>query len=135
MEYVNGHIDLSIIIVSYKSKDHLEVLLPSVFGSQTKYSYEVIVVDNGSNDGTVEWLREQKQEFENSYKCESFQIIENENVGFAVGNNLGIKESSGKYILLLNPDTKLEPNTLQTMLDFMESRADVGISGCKNNQR
>ena len=49
--------DLSIIILCYKSRYHLAVLLPSIFASQTKYSYKVIVVDNGSNDGTVEWLQ------------------------------------------------------------------------------
>ncbi len=114
--------NLSIIIVTHQSKEHLEVLLPSIFASETKYSYEVLVVDNGSKDGTLDWLQA------TSYKL---QAIANINNGFAAGNNIGIKKSTGKYILLLNPDTKLEANTLQVMLDFMESRQDVGISGCK----
>jgi GT2 family glycosyltransferase len=114
--------DLSIIILSYKSKEHLKVLLPSLYSSKTKYSYEVIVVDNGSNDGTVEWLRVAGYEL---------GVIENTNSGFSAGNNLGIKQSSGKYVLLLNPDTKLEPDTLETMLNFMEDHPDVGISGPK----
>ena len=59
------------------------------------------------------------------------QAIRNTNTGFAAGNNLGIKQAVGKYILLLNPDTKIETNTLEVMLDFMESRPEVGISGCK----
>lgn len=121
MEKVNI-INLSIIIVSHKSKEHLEVLLPSIFESKTNFSYEVIVVDNGSNDGTLDWLQA------TPYKL---QAIANTNTGFAHGNNLGIKQATGKYILLLNPDTKLQPDTLQAMLKFMESRADVGISGCK----
>jgi GT2 family glycosyltransferase len=152
-------IDLSIIIVSYKSKDHLAVLLPSIFASEgvglvaadillrqgfggqagrqnnmeagslrydtddtPKYTAEIIIVDNDSRDGILDWLQA------TSYKPQAFQ---NENTGFAAGNNLGIKKASGKYILLLNPDTKLQPDTLQTMLDFMESRPDIGISGCK----
>lgn len=138
--------DLSIIILSYKSKNDLAILLPSVFGSdgvnfvekdnilQTKmadsirrYSAEIIIVDNGSNDGTVEWLKKQISE----QASKRITLIQNINNGFSAGNNLGIKQSSGKYILLLNPDTKLEPNTLLAMLDFMESRPDVGISGCK----
>ncbi len=148
--------DLSIIILSYKSQKDMERLLPSVFASKginfnhqvssshltsanceadksanykggigRIYTAEIIVVDNGSNDGTYEWL------VEKSYNCNNFQQIQNSNTGFAHGNNLGIKIASGKYILLLNPDTELQPDTLETMLDFMETRPNVGISGCK----
>ncbi len=113
---------LSIIILSYQSKDHLAVLLPSLFASQTKYSYEVIVVDNGSGDGTIDWLPATRY---------PLFTIENSNTGFAAGNNLGIKQASGKYILLLNPDTKIAPGTIEVMRDFMESRPDVGVGGCK----
>src|SRR5438552_1756011 len=126
-------LDLSIVILSYKSKEHLKVLLPSLFGSRTKYRYEVIVVDNGSNDGTAKWVEEQ------IHLClthgrelnKDLKLIKNVNNGFATGNNVGIRQSSGRYVLLLNPDTKLEPDTLETMLDFMESRPDVGIAGPK----
>jgi GT2 family glycosyltransferase len=142
-------VDLSIIIVSYKSKDHLAVLLPSIFESRgvsfssarlssaealakadgDTYRAEVIIVDNGSNDGTLQWLGVSFSH--GREKTSPLQIVENVNNGFSAGNNLGIKRASGKYILLLNPDTKLQPDTLETMLDFMESRSDVGISGCK----
>ncbi len=119
--------DLSIVILSYKSKSDLERLLPSVFASETKYSYEVIIVDNGSNDGTFEWLETQLKDL----RFKDLKIIKNQNTGFAAGNNLGIKQSNGKYILLLNPDTKIEKDTLEVMLDFMDSHPEVGISGCK----
>ncbi len=114
--------DLSIIILAYNSKNDLGRLLPSIFGSETKYSYEIIVVDNGSNDGTYDWL-----------KAKSYQLkaIRNINTGFAHGNNLGIKQAQGRYILLLNPDTKIEPGTLEVMLSFMDQNQEVGISGCK----
>ena len=156
--------DLSIIILSYNSKEHLKELLPSVFGSEGMnfadkelpptpplekggnnitpslfqregrgelYTAEIIIVDNGSTDGTFKWLEEFQSKSENSYNCRNFQIIKNQNTGFAHGNNLGIKKSSGKYILLLNPDTKVQPDTFKTMIEFMESRSDVGIAGCK----
>src|SRR5258708_4455145 len=143
MEPVNNKIDLSIIIVSFKSKKHLKVLLPSIFASQgifwntsaltnspsgkgRIYTAEVIVVDNDSRDGTLELLEDQIKNLRLNIK-----VIRNTNNGFAAGNNLGIKHSFGKYILLLNPDTKLETGTLQAMLDFMESHTEVGISGCK----
>jgi len=148
---LGGVIDLSIIIVSYKSKDHLAVLLPSIFGSKglefvgaglarpladdfraaeaRPYTAEIFIVDNDSRDGTIEWLEESF--FRGREKSSPLQIVKNINNGFSAGNNLGIKNSSGKYILLLNPDTKVEPETFEVMLDFMESRPDVGISGCK----
>ncbi len=129
-------VDLSIIILAYKSKEHLKVLLPSVFSSEeisfddnqlAKYLAEVIVVDNGSGDGTIEWL----SQLVSQLASQPISIIANANIGFSAGNNVGIKQAKGKYILLLNPDTKLELNTLKSMLDFMELRPEVGISGCK----
>ena len=118
-------IDLSIVILSYNSKADLARLLPSVFGSETKYSYEVIVVDNGSSDGTPDWLISL---FDGRQKV---ILIRNQNNGFAHGNNLGIRQAQGKYILILNPDTEFKPDTLQIMLEFMENHSDVGISTCK----
>lgn len=117
--------DLSIIILAYKSKTDLENLLPSVFSSQTKYSFEVILVDNGSYDGTFELVENFKKKHTNLF------FIQNVNNGFSAGNNLGIKKAQGEYILLLNPDTKLSEETLEVMIDFMNERRDVGISGCK----
>lgn len=119
--------DLSIVIVSYQSKEFLKELLPSVLASKTEYSYEIIIVDNGSNDGTAEWVGQRIRESEN----QKIGLIRNQNTGYAAGNNLGIKQSKGRYILLLNPDTKLQPSTLETMLDFMENHPEVGVSGCK----
>lgn len=117
--------DLSIIIVSYKSKEHLKVLLPSIFSSTKKYSYEVIIVDNDSKDGTAEAVEGLLSSVPN------LKLIRNINNGFAAGNNIGIRKSLGKYVLLLNPDTKVRPDTFEVMLDMMENRPDVGVSGCK----
>ena len=119
--------DLSIIILAYKSKADLARLLPSVYTSQTSRTFEVFVVDNGSDDGTVPWLRSESV----NGKYKNFRLIENQNTGFAHGNNLAIKQAQGTYILLLNPDTELRPDTLESMLEFMDSKPDVGISGCK----
>ena len=141
MEFVNKTINLSIIILSYKSKEHLKVLLPSIWESKevdfsiadppmnrhATYRGEVIIVDNGSNDGTADWVREQLK----NLKFKDLKIIENNNTGYAAGNNLGIRQARGEYILLLNPDTKLNPDTLEIMLNFVNTHPEIGISGCK----
>jgi GT2 family glycosyltransferase len=114
--------DLSIIIVPYKVKDKLQVALDAVYASRTGYSHEVIIVDNGSHDGTVEMV---EQDYPQA------KLIKNTNEGFGKGNNRGIKVATGDYVLLLNGDTKVSPDTLQVMLDFMKGRPDVGISTCK----
>src|SRR6266404_8838652 len=142
MNLVNKKMDLSIIILAYKSKQHLEALLPSIWQSEDvgfgqeigrRYSAELIIVDNGSNDGTIEELRITNYELrgQSAIRNPQLQLIQNSNTGFAAGNNIGIRQASGKYILLLNPDTKVEPDTFKTMLDFMDSRSDIGIAGCK----
>ncbi len=119
-------IDVSIIVLSYQSKLHLEVLLPSINEAVKGMSAETIIVDNGSSDGTKEWLVQKMNQ------GGEFQLISlADNLGFSKGNNLGIKEAKGKYILLLNPDTKLSSDSLKVMLDFMEHHQEVGIGGCK----
>jgi GT2 family glycosyltransferase len=137
MIHVN-FVDLSIIILSYNSKTDLERLLPSIFESEGvrfdsndknnsngKLKAEVTVVDNNSKDATVKWLETV------FLGREKLSLIKNTNNGFSHGNNLGIKAAKGKYLLILNPDTKLEKDTLKTMYEFMESNPEVGISTCK----
>jgi GT2 family glycosyltransferase len=121
--------DLSIIIVPYKCKDVFKVALDAVFASKTNFDYEVIVVDNDSQDGTVEMV--QQDYLSKPDIAAKLTLITNTNEGFARGNNRGLKVSKGAYKLLLNPDTKVAPDTLQIMMDFMKSRPDVGMSTCK----
>lgn len=118
---------LSIVILSYNSKHDLNRLLPSIFQSKCEFDFEVIVVDNGSKDGTLDWLETWSME----HKVFGIKTIKNSNTGFAHGNNLGIRLAQGKYILILNPDTELKQDTLQIMYDFMEKHKEVGISTCK----
>lgn len=117
---------VSIVIVSYNTKDFLKKCLGSIVESDFK-DYEVIVVDNQSQDGTFE-------EFKN-YKLKGlnrFVFIKNsKNFGFSKANNIGVKESKGEYILFLNPDTEISSNTLSTVINFMDKHRDVGASTCK----
>jgi len=120
-------IDVSIIIVSYNGKDFLKKCLISILASiESKLSYEIIVVDNASTDGSAEAIGNFQ------FPISNFQFIENKkNLGFSRANNIGVKQAKGRYLLFLNPDTIVYPNTLQTMVDFMDKHKDAGAATCK----
>lgn len=116
-------LDVSIIIVNYKTRQLTLDCLASVYASQTSYHYEVIVIDNASHDSSVEAIRELYPDV---------QLIANQNnTGFAVANNQGLEVAKGRYILLLNSDTVVQPDTLHTMIYFMDRHPEMGASGCK----
>lgn len=115
--------DLSIIIVNYNTRELTLHALESIYASQTEFSYEVILVDNLSSDGSVASIRELHPRV---------RIIQNdENVGFAKANNQGIALSKGRYVLLLNSDTYVNGDTIQVMATFMEDNPGIGASTCK----
>ncbi len=115
--------DLSIVIVNYNVRYFLEQCLMSVFQSGRRLQMDVFVVDNNSVHGSTEMLRE---------KFPMVQLIANkENLGFSKANNQAIRLASGRHILLLNPDTVLEDNTLKASLDFMDAHPEAGALGVK----
>lgn len=116
-------IDVSVIIVSFNTKELTLQCLKSVF-SQNHVSYEVIVVDNASNDESVAGIR-------NEYP--RAVVLENDsNRGFASANNQAIKLASGRYVLLLNSDTLLtSDDSFSKMVKFMDLHRNAGISGGK----
>jgi GT2 family glycosyltransferase len=115
--------ELSIIIVSWNVKDKLRDNLQALIYAKLDFSFEIFVVDNNSNDGSAEMI---KNEFPD------VKLIANsENLGFAKANNQAIKEASGDFILLLNPDMKVYPDTLSVMLDFAKNNPQATVSGCK----
>lgn len=116
-------IDLDIIIVSYNTRAVtlrcLETLGPATAG----LSAQIIVVDNASTDGSVEAIREQHPDV---------RVIANRsNRGFAAANNQGFARARGRYHLLLNSDTEVDPDTLHTVIDYADEHRDVGILGCR----
>lgn len=114
---------LSIIIVNWNTKDLLRNCLVSIYKESKSISLEIFVIDNASSDGSSEMV---KREFP------LVKLIRNrKNVGFARANNQAIKESKGKYILLLNPDTIILDGALDKMVKFMETHFDVGVCGPK----
>jgi GT2 family glycosyltransferase len=117
------HKQLSIVIVNYNVKNLLKKCLKSIFKYEKEIEFEVIVIDNNSNDHSQSML---KRDFP------QVKLIENKrNLGFSKACNQGIKESRGRYILLLNPDTELTPGGFKKMIEFMDSRPEVGICGPK----
>jgi len=115
--------DLTISIVSYNTKDLLESCLKSVYESIKKIKFEVIVVDNNSIDGSPRMVKD---------KFPEVILIENENnAGFAGANNQAFNKSKGRFFLLLNSDTKLLRDTINTMMEFMELHPEVGVTGCQ----
>lgn len=123
-------LDLSVIIISYNTKQLTIDCIKSIISSAKDISYEIIVVDNNSTDGTVELIKNSKLKSQN-YNSK-VKIIKNaKNEGFSKANNIGIKESKGRYILFLNSDTIVYPNTLETMVKFMDKNKDAGAATCK----
>ena len=112
---------LSIIIVSWNVRDLLRTCLQSLQRVQSEMAFEVIVVDGGSADSSPDmvatefpWVR---------------LIVSQENLGFPRGNNVGLAQARGEYILLLNPDTEMFPQALSRMLAYLSEHDDVGLVG------
>jgi len=122
-------IDLSIIIVSWNTKKITEDCLNSINRSLTnsRIKYEIIVVDNDSRDGSVDMLKNYKLPTTN-YQL----ILNNNNLGFGQGNNLGVERANGKYILLLNTDMIVLNRAIEKLYDFyIENEKRVHFLGAK----
>jgi GT2 family glycosyltransferase len=120
---VNTGIDISIVIVNYNVRDFLKSCLISIEAAKQGMNIETIVVDNHSRDNSVEYLQPQFPDVK--------FIALPENIGFSRANNLAIKQSKGKYTLILNPDTILNEDTLFKMREYMDRHPEVWIAGCK----
>ena len=114
---------LDVVVVSYRSRRLLESCLASLREHAPDVPYSVYVVDNASDDGTVEMVRTGFPEAE--------LIASGRNLGFAAANNAAIRRSHGRYVLALNPDTRLSAGALDTLLRLMDERPELGMCGCR----
>lgn len=121
---------LSVVIVSYNVKAFLEQCLNSVMKAAAGIETEIFVVDNRSVDGTQAMLRT-KFSHVNTSPLTVRLILNDDNRGFSKANNQALRVCTGRYVLVLNPDTLLSEDTLQTMLAFMERDKTIGAAGCK----
>ena len=119
-------IKLSVIIVNYNTYHLTKQTIESVINKDYPFTYEIILVDNASSDGSIEDLKEY-------FKSKEFiHIIENTaNLGFGKANNIGAQQSKGEYILLLNSDTVVDEGCLEKCLGYMRQDQKVGALGCK----
>ncbi|MBX7234734.1 MAG: glycosyltransferase family 2 protein [Caldilineales bacterium] len=118
-------VDLSVIIVNWNAGAYLPAALASLFQAQEKIgdrvSMEVWLVDNASSDDSLAWVRQ--------HHPQVGVIANRENRGYAAANNQGIDKSSGRFLLLLNPDTELPPAALAALIDHLEQHPQVGAVG------
>ncbi|MEQ9091329.1 MAG: glycosyltransferase family 2 protein [Balneola sp.] len=116
-------IDISIIIVNFRVKEYILLLLDSIQKAAKGLSIEIIVVDNNSGDGSPEYLI-------SAYN--SVKIIKNvENVGFAKANNQAIEKASGTYALIINPDTVIQEDSLLRLKQYMDKSDKTAALGFK----
>jgi len=116
-------LDLSIVIINWNTCNLLKDCINSISEETEGVSYEIIVVDNGSSDHSVEMVKE-------NYSL--VKIIANEaNAGFTKANNQGFRISTGRFVLMLNSDTVIKDNALKKMLIFADENVSAGIVGCK----
>lgn len=115
--------DLSIVLVCWNNKKYLEPCLDSLYKDGLKCTFDVIVVDNGSVDGSQEMLRD---------KFPQVKIIQNDrNVGLGRASNQGIEATLGKYILLLNNDTIVNGPSFDALVKYLDDHSDAGAVGGK----
>lgn len=116
---------LSIITVSWNVEKKLEENLNAIYSSKgfDLDELEVIVIDNDSKDKSVDMVRN---------KFPQVKVIANKkNLGYSKANNQGIGQAHGEYILLLNPDMRVHPDTLKNMIDWMDENPKASVAGCK----
>jgi GT2 family glycosyltransferase len=114
---------LSVIILNYNVQYFLELCLLSVQSALETIDAEIIVVDNNSSDGSCEMIKN---------RFPHVKLIENtENIGFPKGNNIGVAQSKGEYVCILNPDTLVAEDTFEKVLAFAKAKKESGIIGVK----
>ena len=114
-------VNLSIIIVNYNAKDILSQCLNSIYENTKDIDFEIIVIDNNSNDGSSQIIKQ---------KFPQVKLIQNRaNLGLTKAQNQGLKEAKARYFLLLNNDTLILPKALNILMEFMDKTPPAGIGG------
>ncbi len=115
-------VDISIVIITQNSRRLLEPCIESIRDSVAQVTYEMIVVENGSTDGSQEWLRTQS---------DVQSIFNDKNRGVAPARNQGLRVAQGRYLMILDVDTRVERNAIDTLVQCMDSHSEVGLGAPK----
>ena len=126
--------DLSIIIVSWNVKEKLKKNLEKLLQSKGNLKFEIFIVDNNSSDNSVEMIKKKFPQApldEANYLTGQLKLIANQkNLGFATANNQALCKAKGDFILLLNPDMEVMPDTLINMITWMKENKQASVAGC-----
>ncbi|MBU1039183.1 glycosyltransferase family 2 protein [Patescibacteria group bacterium] len=117
--------DLSIIILNYKTGGLVRQCLRGVIEAELKLDYEILLVDNHSQDDSLSWVQDNYP----TVRTISLPV----NRGYSAGNNEGIRRAKGKYLLILNPDVTIFAGSLERLVAFMENNPTVGLAGPRLN--
>jgi GT2 family glycosyltransferase len=116
----NNIVDMSVVLVCWNNKAYLDPCLRSLYESGLKSTFDVIVVDNGSTDGSQQMLAE---------KYPHVKLIQNgENVGLGKASNQGIEATNGRYVLLLNNDTLVSGPALDVLVEYLDAHPEAGAA-------
>jgi N-acetylglucosaminyl-diphospho-decaprenol L-rhamnosyltransferase len=122
----NGKFQFSVIIITYNSIDMIPGCLASLSQALRSFSSQIFIIDNASSDRTDLWLSENRSHLETRFSC--VQIIFNkQNLGYSAGTNQGLKRALGEWILLLNPDVILLPDTVTALLKCFAGDNRIGV--------
>jgi O-antigen biosynthesis protein len=116
-------LDVSVIIVNYNVRDFLHQSLVSIQKALKGFRSEIFVVDNASDDGSAEMVRRRFPRIR--------LVASTANLGFAKANNIALKNARGKFLLLINPDTIVQEDTIRVMVEFLQNHPEAGLAGCK----
>src|SRR3989338_2098166 len=112
---------VSIIIVNYNHKYFPKMCVEAIEAGHAGFDYEIIVVDNHSTDESIDSLRQMKKE-------DRIRLIESPiNLGYGKGNNLGVQQAQGEFVIISNPDVFVKLNTMQTLLNHLETHPSIGL--------
>jgi len=120
---MSGTLDVSVVIASYNTRSMLESCIESIHESVDAITYEIICVDDSSSDGSADMVRQ---------NFPDVRLVENtDNLGYTKSNNIGIKLTQGKYVVLLNADTEIQSQAFDRMVAFMDQTPEAGACSPK----